>query len=285
MIVVVVDADGRIAPAAPPFVAAHFVDPEVGGVQALVRIYNRGGFLTHMQDVEFGVYGSVYQAGTNREGTAGMGGNGQFNRLAALDAIVEGARAVAQPADRGPGPRAAPARGGLEIAPGAARAWSSSRASRACDRCCVSARAGRRATCRRSVCSARAGARHSRRGARLEEALYLLMPLWQASWAWDSSPRSCSSATGSRRLVPSAETIPLVYVLGFSNGVLGCFAARQATGWRSWLRALAVAHLYALYTWILFPVIARAFARQLSTRRDWSRTEREPISGTAANRG
>ncbi|HEX4684605.1 MAG TPA: glycosyltransferase, partial [Gemmatimonadaceae bacterium] len=89
VIVVVVDADGRIAPTAPRFVAAHFEDPRVGGVQALVRIYNLTGFLTQMQDVEFSVYGSVYQAGRNAAGTAGMGGNGQFNRLAALDAIVE----------------------------------------------------------------------------------------------------------------------------------------------------------------------------------------------------
>ena len=63
VIVVVVDADGRIAASAPRFAAAHFADPEVGGVQALVRIYNRTGFLTRMQDVEFSVFASVYQAG------------------------------------------------------------------------------------------------------------------------------------------------------------------------------------------------------------------------------
>jgi hypothetical protein len=60
--------------------------------------------------------------------------------------------------------------------------------------------------------------------------------------------------------------------------VLGCFAARQASGWRSWLKAIAVAHLYALYTWILFPVLVRSLARQLTTRRDWARTDREPLS-------
>ena len=38
-----------------------------------------------MQDVEFGVYGHLFQAGRNDWGTAGMGGNGQFNRLSALD--------------------------------------------------------------------------------------------------------------------------------------------------------------------------------------------------------
>ena len=63
-------------------------DPEIGGVQSLVRIYNRGSLLARMQDIEFGVYGHVYQAGKNPSGTAGMGGNGQFARLSALDSIA-----------------------------------------------------------------------------------------------------------------------------------------------------------------------------------------------------
>ena len=46
LIVVVVDADGRLHPDAPRFAAAHFADPSVGGVQSLVRIYNRGRLLT-----------------------------------------------------------------------------------------------------------------------------------------------------------------------------------------------------------------------------------------------
>ena len=65
--------------------------------------------------------------------------------------------------------------------------------------------------------------------------------------------------------------------------MLGCLATRHATGWRGWLRAIAVAHLYALYTWLLFPVLMRALARQLGTRRDWARTDRVPLSGTAGS--
>ena len=38
---VIVDADGRLAPDAPRYAAAHFADERVGGVQSLVRIYNR----------------------------------------------------------------------------------------------------------------------------------------------------------------------------------------------------------------------------------------------------
>ena len=45
--------------------------------------------LTWCQDVEFSVYGLLYQAGRTRYGAAGMGGNGQFNRLSALDAIAD----------------------------------------------------------------------------------------------------------------------------------------------------------------------------------------------------
>ena len=45
--------------------------------------------LIWMQDVEFAVYGHLFQAGRNDWGTAGMGGNGQFNRLSALDAVAD----------------------------------------------------------------------------------------------------------------------------------------------------------------------------------------------------
>ena len=42
-----------------------------------------------MQDVEFSVYGYLFQAGRDDWGTAGMGGNGQFNRLSALDDVAD----------------------------------------------------------------------------------------------------------------------------------------------------------------------------------------------------
>ncbi len=86
-IICVVDADGRIGPDSPRFVAGHFADPLVGGVQTLVRIYNRHRLLTWFQDIEFSIYGRLFQAGRNRWGTAGMGGNGQYNRMSALVSI------------------------------------------------------------------------------------------------------------------------------------------------------------------------------------------------------
>src|SRR5262249_17469368 len=81
--------DGRLDGAAPSFAASHFVEPRVGGVQALVRIYNRRHLLTWLQDVEFSVYGYLFQAGRNHWETAGMGGHGQFNRLRALAELAD----------------------------------------------------------------------------------------------------------------------------------------------------------------------------------------------------
>lgn len=89
-IVTIVDADGRLDADAPRFAAAQFeADSSVGGVQSLVRIYNRRHFLTWLQDLEFSVYGYLFQAGRDDWGTAGMGGNGQFNRLSALDDVAD----------------------------------------------------------------------------------------------------------------------------------------------------------------------------------------------------
>ncbi len=45
VIVVIVDADGRLHHDAPRYVAGHFEDERVGGVQALVQIYNRNEIL------------------------------------------------------------------------------------------------------------------------------------------------------------------------------------------------------------------------------------------------
>lgn len=89
VIVGIVDADGRLATTAPAHVGRHFDNPRVGGVQVNVRIYNRTSFLTRMQHLEFEVFGGLYPAGRSRWGAAFMGGNGQFNRLSALESVAD----------------------------------------------------------------------------------------------------------------------------------------------------------------------------------------------------
>lgn len=86
LIVCVLDADGRLHPGAIDDALALFADPEVGAVQIAVRIRNAGtNLLARLQDVEFLVYTEVYQRGRNRLESVGLGGNGQFVRLRALE--------------------------------------------------------------------------------------------------------------------------------------------------------------------------------------------------------
>ena len=110
VIVVVVDADGRLDPHAPSVLAARFADDRFGGVQCRVRIYNRQRLLTWLQDVEFGVYRGLFQAGLVGsgaspawEGTARPTGSPGARRPACRG----GHGAVAQQAHRGSGPRSA----------------------------------------------------------------------------------------------------------------------------------------------------------------------------------
>jgi 1,2-diacylglycerol 3-beta-glucosyltransferase len=90
VVVAIVDADGRVEPDVLYEVAPYFADPRVGAVQIGVRMYNAGhGVLARMQDFEFVTFTEVFQRARHRLGSAGLGGNGQFNRLSALEALGE----------------------------------------------------------------------------------------------------------------------------------------------------------------------------------------------------
>ncbi|MFF4352397.1 glycosyltransferase [Streptomyces sp. NPDC001530] len=88
VVLCVVDADGRLDPHVVQSVDPYFDDPRTGAVQVCVRMYNRGeGLLARMQDMEFVVYGDVFQSARRFIGSVGMGGNGQFMRLSALNTL------------------------------------------------------------------------------------------------------------------------------------------------------------------------------------------------------
>lgn len=104
-ILCVVDGDGRLAPHAFDVCAGPtlFGDPDVGAVQVDVRMSNRddrvvfpdrgrlanafGRTLVRLQDLEFRTAIAAIQLSRRHTGTVGMGGNGQFTRLSALDGI------------------------------------------------------------------------------------------------------------------------------------------------------------------------------------------------------
>lgn len=84
-VICLVDADGRLEEDSLAAVLPCFEDPQVGAVQTGVRIGNRReSLLARLQDMEFVLYGYIFQRTRGRIGSAGLGGNGQFVRLGAL---------------------------------------------------------------------------------------------------------------------------------------------------------------------------------------------------------
>ena len=69
-------------------VARLFADPRVGGVQMGVIIGNaEDGLMPRCQDLEFVGFSQLAQAARDRIGSVGLGGNGQFTRLVALQSL------------------------------------------------------------------------------------------------------------------------------------------------------------------------------------------------------
>ncbi len=281
-IVVIVDADGRLRASAPEFAASHFVDPAVGGVQALVRIYNRQKLLTWLQDVEFSVYGHLFQAGRDHWGTAGMGGNGQFNRLRALDGLAdeEGPWRDRLTEDQDLGLRllAAGWQGRQDLRAAVDQQGLSKLGPLFRQRTRWSQGNLQAISLRRQVAAAPVS-----RPARIEQMAYLLMPFWQGIvgvglvgglFLWVSGRASFWGAGPTWQL-------GFFYLLAYGGTVLGCVAARIGSGPLGWLRGFLIAQIYTPYTWFLWPVLLRSAVRQLGSSREWAKTEREPLSGAS----
>lgn len=282
-IVVIVDADGRLRGEAPRYASSHFADPKVGGVQSLVRIYNRNHPLTWLQDVEFSVYGHLFQAGRDHWGTAGMGGNGQFNRLSALDDLAneEGPWRDRLTEDQDLGLR-------LLVA-----GWKGRQDLRATvDQQGLSKlRPLFRQRTRWSQGNLQAIALRNQmlhaplgRGARLEQLAYLLMPFWQGVVGLGLLGGLILWVTGTAPFWGAGPLwqIGFFYLLAYGGTIFGCVAARAEAGPFGWLWGILIAQVYTPYTWFLWPVLLRSIGRQLAERSDWSKTEREPLSGVAA---
>jgi 1,2-diacylglycerol 3-beta-glucosyltransferase len=88
VVIGVIDADGHLEPDGLLKVADLFADPKVGGVQMGVVIGNaRDGLVPRCQDIEFTGFSQLAQAARDWIGSVGLGGNGQFTRLAALKSL------------------------------------------------------------------------------------------------------------------------------------------------------------------------------------------------------
>lgn len=88
VVISVFDADGRIAPEALSAVGSYFRDPLSGAVQIGVEMRNaETNLLARLQDMEFTVFTEIFQRARARLGSVGLGGNGQFVRLVALESL------------------------------------------------------------------------------------------------------------------------------------------------------------------------------------------------------
>lgn len=284
VVVTIVDADGRLDRQAGK-VAHHFADHRVGGVQSLVRIYNRRSALTWAQNIEFAVFGFVFQMGRVGWGTANMGGNGQFNRLQALNEV------------------AAPGRDGA-LGP-----WREGRLTEDQDiglRLIRAGWEGRQSTVvtvdQQGLNSLRALYRQRTRWAqggwqmldlvpamaknphlgfvaKWDQFWYLMTPLLQAFIGATVALSILLLATG---LVEVRWTVPivvLIYVFSIVPGVAGVLFARRTLNPLRIIGQVILAHGYVLYSWIIFPVVYRALWRYLRGSKSWAKTRREAIEG------
>jgi 1,2-diacylglycerol 3-beta-glucosyltransferase len=90
VIVAIIDADGRVQADALAHVCPAFADPAVGAAQIGVRMTNAdAGQLPRLQDMEFVIFLDIFQRGRMQLGSVGLGGNGQFVRLSALESLGE----------------------------------------------------------------------------------------------------------------------------------------------------------------------------------------------------
>jgi cellulose synthase/poly-beta-1,6-N-acetylglucosamine synthase-like glycosyltransferase len=275
VIVAIVDADGRLDPSAPTSAGMHFADDRVGGLQVLVRIYNRRSPLTWAQDVEFTAFGRLFQAGRAWWGTANLGGNGQFTRLAALDAVDDGSgpwrNTLTEDQDLG-----------VRIIQAG---WANAQDNDATihQQGLNSLRRLYRQRVRWAQGNWQAFSLLGGVGrpslppvARIDSVFYLLTPLLQllmgtsflisvAMWALDIGPRSVT--------VWWVLALFLALSLGPTIAIL---LLRQGP-WHSRLLGVLLVVPYTIYSWIIFPVLAASLLRQALGRNSWAKTPRESI--------
>ncbi|MEV0899750.1 glycosyltransferase family 2 protein [Actinoplanes sp. NPDC049802] len=87
VVVGIIDGDGQGSENILVEVSRLMRDTRVGAVQVQVRIRNRNRILGAVQDLEFGAIVDACQNLRDALDTVGLGGNGQFSRLSALQAL------------------------------------------------------------------------------------------------------------------------------------------------------------------------------------------------------
>jgi 1,2-diacylglycerol 3-beta-glucosyltransferase len=280
VVVAVVDADGRLQPAALATVAPYFQQPRVGAVQIGVRMYNaQESLLARLQDIEFVVFTEIYQRARRHLGTVGLGGNGQFVRLAALRSLEDSPWTDCLTEDLDLGIRLR-LRGWLSEYTGGT--WVEQQAVTSLPRL-IRQRArwfqGHLQCGRRIPLILRAGMPlHTTLDLcwhLLGPATILLMSVWSAlflstlAYLWVSDP------IGSWHVVTTNTWIlPGFYGLSIAPAlVYGLVYRRQARALSRW-RIAALAHLFIIYGYLWFVAGWRAVWQAGTGKRGWAKTSR-----------
>lgn len=282
IIFAIVDADGRLDRRAPEMVSRHFDDARVGGVQVNVRIYNEQTWLTRMQGLEFRIFGSLFQVGRARWGASFMGGNGQFNRMSALESVASEAGPWSDylTEDQELGLRL------LE------KGWRGEH-----DASTFVAQQGlnslRRLYRQRTrwmqgnlQVFASFGRLHAHYllGRRRFDAMFtLLQPIFQVVVGTAVVVAIVLTVFFGVPYLPLGRPVLLVFflMLAFGPTAMGVLVQARGKGWRGLLAAIAVTPSYIAYTWVMWPVVFIGLYKQLRGNTVWAKTARESIEQPA----
>ena len=281
VVVAVLDADGRLRPDALDVVSPYFARPEVGAVQIGVRMYNVDeSLLARMQDIEFVVFTEIYQRARRHLGTVGLGGNGQFVRLAALRSLDEQPWTDCLTEDLNLGIRLR-LNGWFSEFTG--ETWVEQQAVTSVSRL-VRQRSRwfqGHLQCGKLVPLIVRSRRLSAHAAvdlswhLLSPLLILAMSAWSTSFLATLAYVWVTDPTGSWEIVStSAIVLPVFYLLSLSPAVLYALVYRSRTQGLSILRSLVVAHFFVVYGYMWFLAGWRAVWQTGTGKRGWAKTAR-----------
>jgi 1,2-diacylglycerol 3-beta-glucosyltransferase len=287
VVVAVVDADGRLQPDALDTVAPYFQHPRVGAVQIGVRMYNaHESLLARMQDIEFVVFTEIYQRARRHLGTVGLGGNGQFVRLAALRSLEDSPWTDCLTEDLDLGIRLR-VHGWVSEYTG--RTWVEQQAVTSLPRL-IRQRArwfqGHLQCSRRIPVILQAGLPlHTTLDLcwhLLGPVTILLMSLWSALFVASLAYLWVSDPAGSWQTITTRTWIlPGFYVLSMAPAVLYGWVYRRQTRTMPRRHVLVLSHLFTIYGYLWFLAGWRALWQVSTGRRGWAKTSRTAERQTA----
>ncbi|WP_405216951.1 glycosyltransferase [Agrococcus sp. Ld7] len=289
IIVGIVDADGRVAADSPRVLAGAFADERIGGVQSLVRIYNRGHILTWAQHLEFAITAFVYQLGRSRWGTANMGGNGQYMRLAALDDLVV-EDSLPTGIERGPWRDRLTEDQDIGVRMMRAGWHGSQTVLTTVDQQGVTdVRRLLRQRIRwaqgawQTVPTLRSGRElRSALASRIDHLLYLLAPALQTVMGAGFIAALAMLLVGNVAWLGSSPAFIVLFTVISIGPVYAALVVVAPGGAWSPLVALAYLPVYLAYTWLIWPAFTVGLVRELLGVHGWAKTAREPLDANLA---